>query len=261
VPIKPAGEQPIRAARVIYQVHSSRISGLAQEELDGVLARHPVETGHIAISVHQGEEAQSFARDSLPPARDFTPALDFDAYARLRQSKWVYRAEATEIEPEDLGYVRAALLVAGELAAMTDGLIVDALAYSTLAAEDVAREVDRPFDPLRHVNLHVDRNGPRPFFVHTHGMEKFAHRDFELHGVPRESLDVARRLLRNIAAAVVSGGHFNEGESTQFCGFSFSFAASQLADTNHFSNGSLCLREFKLLGGVATREMEGMLVA
>jgi hypothetical protein len=250
----------IRAARVIYQVHSPRIVGLSTEELDGVLARHPVETGHIGVDVHQDEEALKFALASLPPARDFAPALDFEAYARLRQAKWVYRVEATEVEPEDLGYLRAALLCAGEIAAMSDALIVDALGFTTLAAEDVIREVDRPFDPLRHVNVHVER-GEKPYFVHTHGMEKFAHPDFELHGVPRESLDVARRLLRHLAAAVVSGGHFSEGETTQLCGFGFTFGPSQSTDHDHFSNGSFCLREFKLIGGVATREMEGMLVS
>jgi len=249
----------IRAARVMYQVHSPRIVGLSGEELDGVLARHPVETGHIGVEVHQSDDALKFALASLPPARDFTPALDFDTYAKLRQAKWVYRVEANEVEPEDLGYLRAALLCAGEIAAMSDGLIVDALGYSTLKAEDVIREVDRPFDALRHVNIHVERS-ERPFFVHTHGMEKFAHPDFEVHGVPRESLDVARRLLRHLATAVVSGGHFSEGESTQLCGFGFAFGPSQAEDRTHFSNGSFCLREFKLLGGVSTREMEGMLV-
>ena len=250
----------MRAARVIYQVHTPKIVGLTPEELDGILSRHPVATGNVELSVHTADDAHRFARQSLPPARDFNPPLDFDVYARLRQAKWIYRIEATEVEPEDLGYLRAALLDAGEIAAMTDGLIVDALSYSTLAAEDVAREVDRPFDPLRHINLHVDR-GQRPFFVHTHGMEKFAHPDFELHGVPRASLDVARRLLRHLAAAVVSGGHFSAGESTELCGFSFAFAPSQSDQPAHFSNGSFCLREFKLIASVATPEMEGMLVA
>jgi len=128
------------------------------------------------------------------------------------------------------------------------------------AAEDVVREVDRPFDPLRHVAIHVDR-GQRPFFVHSHGMEKFGHPDFELHGVPRASLDVARRLVRHLVAAVVSGGHFSEGETTQLCGFSFSFSPSEAEDPAHFSHGSLRLGEFKLISDAVTPEMEGMLVA
>jgi hypothetical protein len=249
-----------RTARVLYQVHSPRITGLAPVELEEVLARHPVETGHVSVSVHAADEAQRTLRDSLPAARDFTPALDFEGYARLRQSKWLYRIEANEVEPEDLGYLRAALLCAGEIAAMTDGLIVDALAYALLAPADVASEMDRPFDPLRHVNVHVDR-GPRPFFLHTHGLEKFAHPDFELHGVPRASIDVARRLLRHLVAAVVAGGHFAEGESTQLCGFSFSFCRSEAEDPAHFSGRSFCLREFKLVAERPTPEMEGMLVA
>jgi hypothetical protein len=241
-------------------VHSPRIAGLPGEELDGVLARHPVPTGHVEVAVLDGEDARRTALATLPPSRDFAPALDFDGYARLRQARTIYRIEATEVEPEDLGYLRAALLCAGEIAAMSEGLIFDALAYAALAPEDVAREVERPFDPVRHVNVHVDR-GPRPFFIHTHGLEKFAHRDLELHGVPRESLDLSRRLLRHLIAAIISGGHFSEGESIQLCGFSFSFAPSQSPDPTHFSSGSLCLREFSILSDVATPEMEGMLVA
>ncbi len=249
----------MRAARVIYQVLTPRIAGLAPVEVDEVMARHPVPTGQLGVELLAGDDAQRAVRDSLPPANDFSPPLDFDGYVRLRQAKWLYRVEASEVEPEDLGYLRAALLVAGELAAMTDGVIVDALAYMVFAPADVAREVDRPFDPLRHVNVHVDR-GPRPFFVHTHGMEKFGHPDFELQAVPRESLDVARRLLRHLIAAVVSGGRFSEGESTQLCGLCFSFAPSKAEDPAHFSGRSLCLNEFKLVGSHATPEMAGMLV-
>src|SRR5262249_34244862 len=157
----------------------------------------------------------------------------------------IYRVEATEVEPEDLGYLRAALLVAGEIAALTDGLLVDPLAPSVLRPEDVVAEVGRPFDPLRHVVIHVDR-GTNPFWVHPHGMEKFAHSDFELQGVPRESLDVARTLLRNLVAAVISGGHFQSGEETQLCGFSFSFGAVP-ATAAHYSARVLTLQCLRLI--------------
>jgi len=250
----------MRAARVIFQVHSLRAEGLTQAELEGVLARHPVETGSLGVTAHHADDAGRVASGSLPPARDFSPPLDFETYARLRQARWIYRIEATEVEPEDLGYLRAALLCAGEVAAMTDGLIVDLLAFTTLAAEEVAREIDRPFDPLRHVCVHVER-GPRPYFVHTHGLEKFGHPDLELHGVPRGSVDVARSILRHVVAAVVAGGRFRAGETTQLCGFHFAFAASGHPEPAHFSNGSLCLGGFELLGDVVTPEMEGMLVA
>jgi hypothetical protein len=247
----------LRAARVVYQVHSPRIAGLAAAELGAILARHPVPTGHVAVDARDGPEARGFARDTLPAARDFDPPLEFEPYAQLRQARWIARVEATEIEPENLAYLRSALFVAGEIAALTGGVLVDTLAYRRMAPEDVVREVERPFDPLHHVTIHVDR-GERPFFVHTHGMEKFAHRDFELHGVPRESLDVARRLLRHLAAAVVSGGCFEEGDRGQLCGFGFEFGPPVHDVAGHFGAGSLALREFRLVTGIATPEMEGM---
>ncbi len=250
----------MRAARVVYLVHSPRLAGLAPADVDGVVARHPVATGHVDVQPFSAEADAEAARALLPQPKDFSPALAFDVYAQLRQAKWIYRVEATEYEPEDLAYVRQALLVAGELAAMTDGIIVDPIAFTTLAAADVIKEIDRPFDPLRHVSLHVDR-GARPYFVHTHGMEKFGHADFELHGVPRESLEVARKLLRHLIAAVVSGGAFHPGEETSLCGFAFKFGPSRSDDTSHFSNGSLCLCDFRLIADTPTPEMQALLTA
>jgi hypothetical protein len=247
----------LRGAKVVYHVHSSRPSGLAPQDLDEIVARHPIATGHLEVTAVHTESDLEAARLLLSQPKDFSPALPFDVYAQLRQAKWVYHVESTEFEPEDLNYVRQTLLVAGEIAAMTDGLIVDSIAYMTLAAEDVVREVDRPFDPLRHVSIHVDR-GARPFFVHTHGMEKFGHPDFELVGVPRESLDVARQLLRHLIAAVVSGGCFQPGEQTQLCGFGFTFCAPQSEDPSHFSSSSLGLCEFRLVADAATPEMQAL---
>jgi len=250
----------LRGAKVVYHVHSLRPTGLAPRDLDEIVARHPIATGHLEVTPVHTESDLDASRQLLSQPKDFSPALPFDVYAQLRQAKWVYHVESTEFEPEDLNYVRQTLLVAGEIAAMTDGIIVDPIAFTTLAAEDVIKEIDRPFDPLRHVNIHVDR-GTRPYFVHTHGMEKFGHPDFELHGVPRESLEVARKLLRHLIAAVVSGGAFQPGEETQLCGFGFKFAPSRIDDTTHFSNGSLCLCEFKLVGESPTPEMQALLTA
>jgi len=250
----------MRAARVLYLVHSPRLAGLSPADIGDVVARHPIATGNVDVQPFNAETDADAARELLPQPKDFSPALPFDVYAQLRQAKWLYRIEAIEFEPEDLAYVRQALLVAGEIAAMTDGIIVDSIAFTTLAAEDVIKEIDRPFDPLRHVNIHVDR-GARPYFVHTHGMEKFGHPDFELHGVPRESLDVARQLLRHLIAAVVSGGCFQPGELTQLCGFSFRFGPAQAEDPAHFSAGSISLREFRLIAESPTPEMQGLLIA
>lgn len=250
----------LRAARVVYQVHAPAPGIIGAVELAQIVARHPVPAGHVEVTPYEGPEATKFARASLPAASDFSPALDFDGYARLRQARAIWRVEITEVAPEDLGYLRAALLIAGEIAAMSNGIVIDALSYGTLGATDIVRELDRSFDPLRQVAIHVDR-GQRPFFIHTHGMEKFGHRDFELNGVPRGSVEVARRLLRHLVAAVVSGGQFTEGESTQLCGFSFVFGRSECDDSSHFGNGSLALRSFRLVAGMATPEMEGMLTA
>jgi len=250
----------MRGARVVYHVHSPRPAGLAPREVEEVIARHPIATGHLEVKAVDTDADLEASRQLLSQPKDFSPALPFDVYAQLRQAKWVYHVESTEFEPEDLNYLRQTLLVAGELAAMTDGLIVDSIAYMTLAAEDVVRQVDRPFDPLHHVSIHVNHD-TRPFFVHTHGMEKFGHPDFELLGVPRESLDVARQLLRHLIAAVVSGGCFRPGEETQLCGFGFSFRDPQSDDPTHFSSGSIALCDFRLATDAATFEMQALLTA
>lgn len=250
----------LRAARVAYQVHSPKVAALPEAELAAITARHPVATGHLEVTAVAGSEAARFARTTLPAASEFQPPLEFDAYAGLRQAKAIWRIETSEVEPEDLGYLRAGLLVAGEIAALTEGVVVDVLAGIVMGAREIVREVDRAFDPMRHVTIHVERSA-RPWFLHTHGMEKFGHPDFELHGVPRPSVEIARKLLRHLVAAVVAGGSFAEGETTQLCGFHFAFGRSECDAAGHFSAGSLALRSFRLAAGLATPEMEGMLIA
>ena len=99
-----------------------------------------------------------------------------------------------------------------------------------------------------------------PLWVHTHGMEKFAHTDFEISGVPRASVPLATRLLRHLAAAVVSGGSFEAGEETHLCGFGFHFEAGS-DEKRHFSAGTLHLGRFRALGTGVTPEMQGLLTS
>src|SRR5262249_6605284 len=115
----------MRAARVLYLVHSPRLAGLSPGDIAGVVARRPIAAGNVDVQPFNAEADADAARELLPQPKAFSPPLPFDVYAQLRQAKWVYRIEAIEYEPEDLAYVRQALLVAGEIAAMTDGIIVD----------------------------------------------------------------------------------------------------------------------------------------
>ncbi len=239
-------------ARVVFQVYSSRFRTLPEADITGILGRHPIPLGHVEVeSVHRDEwTARLEKKDSrlvLPRPRDFMPTLAFEDYARIRRALRVYRIEAVEVEPEDLGYLRAAMLIAGEIAALTDGLIVDVAAWKTMTAVQVADQIDRAFHPMHHISLHVDVDSWSHYWIHTHGMTKFRHPDFEIHGVPVEAVDVALQLLNNLASVVVSGGRFLAGEHTQLCGFEFSFGHCAQERAGHFPEGALRLAQFELL--------------
>jgi hypothetical protein len=249
----------IRPARILYQIHTQRISILARQDIEAVLRRHPVLTAAFDVLSIDCANQVDLAQAHTPSMREFLPSLSFEDFAAIKRAKWIHRVDVAEVEPEDLEYVRSALLVAGELAAMTEGTIIDLLAYRTMNAEDVLHQMERPFDLLEHISVHVE-TGSKPFWVHTHGMEKFAHADFEVHGVPRQSIGVAVELLRHLVTAVVSGGGFEPGESAQLCGFKFEFRPQGEETHDHYSVDALCLQQFSLVTGTASEAMEGMLV-
>ncbi len=248
----------VRNARVVYDVFSSRVLPLSAAELTAAETRHPIDVGHLEIRSIDVSSNPGMREMLMPDPKNFVPELLFDDFARMRRSRWVYRIEAREAEPEDLGYLRSAMLAAGEVGVLSEGLIVDSLAWKCMTAGDIAEQIDRPFDPLNHLSVHIERSNT-PYWVHTHGMEKFAHPDFELKGVPRTSLVVARRLLGHLAAAVVAGGSFQPGEETKLCGFAFDFRETSRGEPGHFSMDSLTLGDFRLLSQSGSPEMEGML--
>jgi hypothetical protein len=116
-----------------------RPPGLSPADVDDVIGRHPIAAGNVDADA---QPALADATRAVPAPRTLA-AAPARRHAQLRQAKRVYRIEATEYEPEDLSYVRQALLVAGEIAAMTDGIIVDLIAFTTLAAEDDRRSTAR----------------------------------------------------------------------------------------------------------------------
>jgi len=248
----------VRPVRVVHQVHTSRISILLPDEIRAAIRRHPVPAGHVQVTTVDCVNEPEQARLITPRTRDFLPAIPFEAFATIKRSKWIHRVEVAEVEPEDLTYLRSALLIAGEIGAMTGGHIFDVLAYKTTTPEEIADQIDNAFSPLAHISVHVEA-GQHPFWVHTHGMTKFAHPDFELHGVPRESVAVAVQLLKHLVAAVVSGGRYRPGEATQLSGFGFEFQKGPAGSQDHYSDEALWLTSFRLLGEAGSPAMEGML--
>lgn len=249
----------LRPARVVYQVYTRRLSQLKRKEVEGALGRHSVPAGSIEVKsidcAHQPELVYAHEIDS----KDFIPPLDFEEFVDIHRARWIHLVEVTDREPEDLGYLRSGLLVAGELAALTKGRIVDALALKCMTPADVVHQIDRAFDPLDHVSVHVEA-GTEPFWVHTHGLEKFAHADFQLHAVPRPSVQIAVDLLKHLVAAVVAGGSFLPAETNKLCGFQFEFQEPSNRTQHHFSDQSLTMTGFHLLHDVArTPATEGML--
>lgn len=245
-------------ARICYQVHTARLNCIQQAEIDDVMQRHPLRTGYLEVVVIDGQSEQLRCEQLTPRYRDFHPAIEFEQFAVVHRSRWIYCIEAREVEPEDLGYLRAAMLIAGELAALTQGVIIDPLAHRAFMPETILQQIEGAFDPLDHVSLHVEQ-GDCPLWVHTHGLEKFAHADLQIFGVPLASRAVALDLLKHAVAAIVSGGSFRPGESTQLGGFAFEFQPASESDDRHFSADVLTLARFRLLEQTSALATEGML--
>ena len=248
-----------RYARVEYLVHSERLEAIDPEEIARALARHPIPLGHLEVERLDGGIDLAGQRPYVPQPSEFGETeLSLEQFSQMHRSHHVYRVRACEMEPDNLDYLRSGLLVAGELAALVGGLIVDPLARMIKDAAAVADVIDRGFDPFDHLSLHID-TGESPYWVHTHGMEKFGHADVQVLGVPHGSVSIAERLIRHLVSAVIAGGRFRPGERTSLCGFGFEFAGDRGAAREHFSAAALTLCQFELLEEAVDPAMQGML--
>lgn len=124
---------------------------------------------------------------------------DYPAVPAYRQ------ALVLEINRGDSLYPDATAFAIGAVRALTEwavGPVVDLTAERVWTAREWRKAlVDKRFEPARHISVHADWAADgRSATLHTHGLAKFAHRDFAAIDVPDEGVRAVSQLLQHLAA-------------------------------------------------------------
>lgn len=148
--------------------------------------------------------------DSADPLVEVLRLLAFERQPpiprRYYPTPHLYRqALVLEVGRDDSLYPDAIAFATGAVAALVawaDGPVVDLTAERCWTRREWTKRVAaKRFRAAQHISVHTDfAEGGRTASLHTHGMTKFAHRDFAALDVPDEGLRAVAQLLGHLAA-------------------------------------------------------------
>jgi hypothetical protein len=148
--------------------------------------------------------------EALEAAIGWTPDLltgSDEAHATFRRARGFYRIAFDPGNPGPAAAVFEALWCARALLERLPGVLLDVTAYKLHELDDVAEITELDFDIRDHVNLHAVEvaEGEAPYWVHSHGMEKFGTRELEVFRLAEDDLKAAESFVHELCAELAWG--------------------------------------------------------
>ena len=136
---------------------------------------------------------------------------------------------------------RFCMALSGELAILTDGLLVDMEAQRFRTPHEALELARGGLDARTWVSVHAEASDEGDLDLHTHGMRRLGGDDLEMGGVPPQLLPLGVRVLNELAQHQLLGHRLRNGESVMIDD-ELSFALSHTAKfTDHVQNRVLAL--------------------
>ncbi len=148
--------------------------------------------------------------EALEVAIGWTPDLltgSEEAHSVFRRARGFYRIAFEPGVPGPAAAVFEALWCARALLERLPGVLLDVTAFKLHELEDVAEITELDFDIRDHVNLHAVEvgEGDAPYWVHSHGMEKFGTRELEVFRLAEDDLRAAESFVHELCAELAWG--------------------------------------------------------
>ncbi len=165
-----------------------------------------------------------------------TPA----SLAALEKAQGFYRVSFEPGKPQGSVAVFEALWAVRAMLEHMTAVVVDVTAFKVHSPEDVEELTDLEFDVRDHITLHAVEVGQTsaPFWVHSHGMSKFAVRDVEMFNVNENDLEAAETFFHELCTDLAFGqGPAPREAVATSVGDGFVVLPSEEARTNLFGIG------------------------
>jgi hypothetical protein len=188
----------------------SLASGVLAEAFSAEDAGFKLAEDGSGFSLTSAESTVSVRFEALEAAIGWTPDLltgSDEAHGMFRRARGFYRIAFEPGVPGPTAAVFEALGCARALLERLPGVLLDVTAFKLHELEDVAEITELDFDIRDHVNLHAVEvaEGDAPYWVHSHGMEKFGTRELEVFRLSEDDLRAAESFVHELCAELAWG--------------------------------------------------------
>jgi len=165
--------------------------------------------GSFRLRSAEADIAVRFEALEMPFGAPGEPVVGSEsARARLQRSRGLYWVSyETPSGSQPTVGVFEALWCARGLLERREGVLWDRSASKLHEEEDVREITELDFDIRDHVNLHAVEvaEGDAPYWVHSHGMEKFGTRELEVFRLAEDDLRAAESFVHELCAELAWG--------------------------------------------------------
>jgi hypothetical protein len=129
------------------------------------------------------------------------------SHEALRKSRGFYRISFEPGKPQASIAVFEALWCIRSLLEHVEGIVIDVTAFKIHTPEDIEELTELEFDIRDHITLHAVElaKNDAPYWVHTHGMGKFAIFDVEVFNLPEDDLQPAETFFHELCTDLAFG--------------------------------------------------------
>jgi tetratricopeptide (TPR) repeat protein len=188
----------------------------ARRRLGSYSLREPrgVATGRIAVARHDGPVLGGMGEATFDT---LTRGLGADDVRTLREGRLAIDLRVTVLSDAGGAFLAWATRVLLVLLGLTEGAAIDPAAQRCYGRVQLAQlAAATATDPLAHVAIHAEPWGGDAYWLHTHGLQKFARPELELLGVPRPFEAEARGMLSELAENLARGVRLAAGQEIDF---------------------------------------------
>jgi thioredoxin 1 len=152
---------------------------------------------------------------ALARVRNVVP-LEGEVASAIEAAPALYSIEVELEDPDDLGYLHAALSIAHEAISERGGVVVDRTSGVAYTAAQLAAILEDGPGVRDMVSVEEERNGDH-VRLQTRGMSKWWQQDFVVAGVPNDLAELGRRLLLDTLCDYASShGTIEADQSLQY---------------------------------------------
>ncbi len=196
--------QAVQPMREVYVVAVPEPARLSLDAIKDAFAGEQVEIRFLeedfffSVRSDQGPSRVDVLFESRAEPLGWAPELlegNPEGLELLTEARGFYRVRFVPGAPENSVAVFEALWTVRMLLEMLEGVVIDSTAFKIHGPQDIEEITELDFDIRDHVSIHSVETAESTYWLHSHGLTKFAELEVEVFHIPKADLDAAETFL------------------------------------------------------------------